>query len=616
TGTSTAKGMGFILNASLSGSLKDTTGNNLTLSSNGSDSAVHNYIGNRVDDSFIKHLIDSGVAIGSKTEVQKVDIYKKELQKYIDDNKDSNDLVKDFGDWILSFTGIDVDKKGNISFTGAGFSNSNLTAGGNLTLDNGPGNLSLSGSNLTATNGYVNLTGGSGINLNRGNISAQNDITINASNGGVSISGQNSSSGMANITSTAGNISIYGNASGVNQNGIELNNVNLTATRGQISVTGTAGTKTGDMGGAGGILIQNKVIFRSTGNTVNAYSPHPNSGLAAIAFFQGVDVHFIGNTTINTYANGGSYESPGLLFTKKWADKQTVSFENGQADINAVGGIGIKNVGGAHSYPEFHVSNATLNINASSDKGPAIFTMVQGANDGDNAQASGYKFTGDGDINIKGVTSSYNSEYDGDWGNAAGLQLRLFDNTGLNGNFTVYGESVAGPGVLVDRNANISVHNATITGTSQTGPGIQINAGDANHHPVVNLNGNTLTGTSGTGTGIGINGNNVSITNGSLNGTSGGSGAGVELTGGTNYTINGATVSGQSQAGSGVSVGGNLSVSNATVNGTTATGSGVNIGGNLTSSNTSISGTASGNGSGVSLNGNVTGDITEKNVIT
>ncbi|HIB1684258.1 TPA: beta strand repeat-containing protein, partial [Salmonella enterica subsp. enterica serovar Muenchen] len=605
-GVSTAKGMGFILNASLSDSLKSTSENNLNLSSAGSDEAVHNYIGNRVDDGFVHHLIEAGTTIGSKTEVQKVDIYKQELTDLINAST-GNDLTKDFGEWILSFSNITINKGGNISFIGASFSNSTLSAGGNLTLDNGPGNLSLSGSKLTATNGYVNLTGGSGINLTNGNISAQNDITINASNGGVTISGQNGGAGMANITSTAGNISIYGNAAGTSSNGVSLNNVALTATQGKIAVTGMADNKhTEYFSNAGGILIQNKVTFKSTENVVNAYAFNPKNGFAAISFYQGVDVHFIGDTTINTYANGGSYLSTGLLFSSPGGYKQTVSFEDGLANVNAEGGVLLYGVQGKTLTPEFHVSNATLNINASSDKGEAIATLKLGGSAADNAQNSGYIFTGDGDVNIKGVTTS---------AGASGMQLRQFNNTGLNGNFTVYGESSSGAGIIVDRNANFTVHNATITGTSQTGTGIQINAGDQYSHQV-NLNGNTLTGTSVTGTGININGNNVTITNGTLNGTSGGSGAGVQLTGGKDYTINGVNITGQSQAGSGVSVGGNLSVSNATVNGTTATGSGVSIGGNLTSSNTFINGTASGNGSGVSLNGNVTGDITEKNVIT
>ncbi|HAK6119974.1 TPA: hypothetical protein H2R31_005164, partial [Salmonella enterica] len=302
-----------------------------------------------------------------------------------------------------------------------------------------------------------------------------------------------------------------GNAAGTSSNGVSLSNVALTATQGKIAVTGMADDKhTEYFRNAGGILLQNKVTFKSIENVVNAYAFNPTNGFAAISFYQGVDVHFIGDTTINTYANGGSYLSTGLLFANPGSYNQKVSFEDGLANVNAVGGILLGGTSGKVFTPEFHVSNATLNITASSDKGVAIATLQQGGSAADNAQNSGYIFTGNGNISIKGVTTS-----DGD----TALQLRQFNNTGLNGTFTVHGESMSGAGIIVDRNANFTVHNATITGSSQTGTGIQINAGDKYSHQV-NLNGNTLTGISGTGTGININGNNVTITNGSLNGTS------------------------------------------------------------------------------------------------
>ncbi|MIV19728.1 hypothetical protein CIU17_27755, partial [Salmonella enterica] len=112
----------------------------------------------------------------------------------------------------------------------------------------------------------------------------------------------------------------------------------------------------------------------------------------------------------------------------------------------------------------------------------------------------------------------------------------------------------------------------------------------------VNLNGNTLIGTSDTSTGININGNNVTITNGTLNGTAtSGNGAGVTITGGTNYTLDGAKVTGQSADGAGVSVGGTLTVNNGTVvNGTSSgSGAGVSVAGTLTTTS----------GDGVTLKG-------------
>ncbi|EEL2206579.1 hypothetical protein G9J39_003407 [Salmonella enterica] len=603
TGVNKGNGYGFLLNAQLQGGL--LTNGSLNLSSQGSGTNVTNQIGSRVNSTIVKHMVETNMSIGSYTDTTITNMYNQsDFTKWIT----NGNLTHSFGDFGLKFTNINI-STGSINLTGASFTNSNLTAtSGDLVINNKGGQLGLANTLLNAS-GNISLTGGS-VSLSGGkNVTAGQDISINGSKSGVGINGKT-------ITANNGNITINGYAAG-SANGVSLSNVNLNASQGKISVTGTAGTKTDVYSGAGGIIIQNNVTFSSKENTINAYSPHPTYGLAALVFLRNVNARFIGDTTINTYAdgNGGeSFMSTGILFSNPGPYRQTVSFEKGQADINAAGGIGLFLASGVQNRPEIHVSDATLNINASSNRGPAIFSMEQAAGDGDAVQGSGYLFTGNGDVNIKGVTT-LKGPFD-EYGNVPGLQLRLFDNTGLKGNFSVYGESVDGPGILVDRNANFRVHNATITGTSQNGPGIQINAGDANHRPVVNLSGNTLTGTSATGTGININGNNVNITNGSLNGTSGGSGNGVQLSGGSNFTVDGATVTGQSASGSGVKVGGNLTVSNGTVTGSTETGSGVNISGNLNVSHTTITGNASGNGSGVALGGNVTGDITENNIIT
>ncbi|HGA5941779.1 TPA: hypothetical protein ACIS3Y_004341, partial [Salmonella enterica subsp. enterica serovar Saintpaul] len=552
TGVSTGKGMGFSLNASLSDSLKSTSENNLILSSAGSDAAVHNYIGNRVDDGFVHHLIEAGTSIGSKTEVQKVNLYKDVLDKVLEENTGDN-LNYSFGDWILSFNGINITKSGDINITGAGFSNGTLKAGGNLTLDNGPGNLSLSGSTLTAANGYVNLTGGSGINLTHGNISAQNDITINASNGGVTISGQNNSSGMANITSAAGNISIYGNATGGSatgrdaSSGVFLSNVGLTAKQGRIDVKGEADAVGAYDGGGlysiGGVSLSNTVNFESTSNSIYAKNLRQTSYYRAAGFVVTAGTYsFTGDTDINGVGgNDGILLNPGY----------------GQANFNFRSGshYSLEGSGVTGVYTSPFTSYTTTHINI--DGGTLDFsgkgTAGTGLSGNDyTPDRIGYIFSGNGDVNIKGSSES-----------GTGVDTRYLNNTGLNGNLTITGESQSGTGVTITYNTDWNVQNATITGTS------------------------------GTGTGINVSGNTLHITNVTLNGTSGGSGAGVQLTGGKDYIIDGVTVTGQSQA-----------------------GNGVNISGTLNTSNTSITGNAAGNGSGVSLNGNVTGDITEKNVIT
>ncbi|HGB4253882.1 TPA: filamentous hemagglutinin N-terminal domain-containing protein [Salmonella enterica subsp. enterica serovar Virchow] len=553
TGVSTAKGMGFILNASLSDSLKSTTGSNLTLSSDGSDSAVHNYIGNRVDGTLIKHLIDSNVSPGSKTEVQQVNIYKQELTDFINATT-GNDLTKDFGDWILSFNGINITKSGDINITGAGFSNSTLKAGGNLTLDTGPGNLSLSGSNLTSTNGYVNLTGGSGIDLTHGNISAKNDITINASHGGVTISGTNDSSGMANVTSTSGNISIYGNATGRHSSGVEpanngvyLTNASLIAKQGNIDIEGDTDSEGGTISwygtiGAGGVFLSGTVNFDSTSNKVYGHSSHSMSWASGGLIVDAGIFNFTGDTVINGVDENGY----GVFYTTKYG-VANFNFRSGSHySFNGAGVVGTYNDVYTAHHTNINIEGGTLDISGEGTRGSGF-----SGNDYSTFN-TGYLFSGNGDVNVKGSSES-----------GIGVDSRYLNNTGLNGNFTVTGESQSGTGVAITYNTEWNVQNATITGTS------------------------------GSGTGINISGNILHVTNVTLNGTSGGNGDGVQLTGGNDYIIDGVTVTGQSQD-----------------------GSGVNIGGTLNTINTSITGNASGNGSGVSLHGNVTGDAKENNIIT
>ncbi|ECC3884626.1 hypothetical protein CSN29_28300, partial [Salmonella enterica subsp. diarizonae] len=250
---------------------------------------------------------------------------------------------------------------------------------------------------------------------------------------------------------------------------------------------------------------------------------------------------------------------------------------------------------------EFKVSNASLNITSESmgaARGGMMSYSLTGDGPNQKSRGSGYKFTGQGDINIKGTSVK-----------GAGVDLRVLDNRKLNGKFTVNGESESGVGVIVPEFADVNVVNAAISGSSGTGVGIQLNSSDSNAKEI-NLQGNTLTGTSVSGSsGVQIKGNNVSVTNGTVNGTvSNGTGTGVLLYGNTDYTISGATVTGQSLDGAGVSAGGSLTVNDgAVLKGTvTGSGSGVVINGDLKNTdgrNVVIAGKAE-SGDGIQIAGN------------
>ncbi|EDS7590089.1 S-layer family protein, partial [Salmonella enterica subsp. diarizonae] len=188
------------------------------------------------------------------------------------------------------------------------------------------------------------------------------------------------------------------------------------------------------------------------------------------------------------------------------------------------------------------------------------------------------------------------------------MDFRTLNNKNLTGKFTVTGESNKGPGVYIPEFADVNVINASVYGSSNTGVGILINAADKNTK-TVDLQGNSLKGDSVSGgAGVQIKGKNVSITSGTIDGTvKSGSGSGVVLSGNTDYTISGATVTGTSSDGAGVLAQGNLVLNNGTVlNGTaTGTGSGVAVSGNLTNTggdNTQITGTAN-SGAGIRVSG-------------
>ncbi|EGI5702437.1 filamentous hemagglutinin N-terminal domain-containing protein [Salmonella enterica subsp. enterica serovar Chester] len=651
TGVSTAKGMGFILNASLSEPLKNTVSNNLTLSSLGSDNAVHNYIGTGVDDGLVKHLIDSSTtSIGSKTEVQKVDIYKEEFQNWLNQQKVSFNLNKDFGEWILSFSGLNLNTAGDINITGASFSDSQLWSGGNLTLDNGPGNLSLSGSTLKSISGYVNLTGGSGVNLNHGNISAQKDITINSDHGYVGISGTDDSH-QACVSSTAGSVSLRGNKYLTVSRGMQLNNVSIHAMNdvdisavgglsgirminttissesAGINIDASANRPGYDYGNAenAALILTGNMTFESvTGTNINVSNPNVIKAYApSVALALELDNMLIkGGGNINASSSYGAVVISPIPGHMVKDSKSTLTVQEGDLIINALLDEGAKggpngaegsSAAGAlvfnngYNPIEFNIKtnkgNVIINADSSANKNAPFnaFAAATPQSTANMGKFNGFRFSGDSNVSITAIADQ-----------ADAINLRLFDNTELTGHLSITGKSTSGTGVIFDRRLKTKVINATISGSSFSGDGTKLIAqlGSAD------LNGNIMTGISDTATGVSISGSNVSIVNGTVSGTSGGNGDGVQLTGGTNYTIYGATVTGQSQSGNGIGVGGNLSVSNATLKGDTVTGSGVNISGRLNTINTAITGNATGNGTGVFVSGTLIADSGENNYLT
>ncbi|EAQ6819837.1 hypothetical protein BCN13_28255, partial [Salmonella enterica] len=500
--------------------------------------------------------------------------------------------------WI--FNNTIVNSGGDVDVKGAGFTNSTINVtSGNLNIDNNGATL-LTGTTITVGDGAVNVHAGAGnIDLSKGNISAKGNVTLQAANGSISISGT-SATETASITSDRGSVSVRADAtkSGKKVDGVFLDNIVLSAGE-IINITGAIGNEVVNSVGVAGVKFSGDVSLTSMMNIIEGKNIVPVSydGKGAGVELYQANVVFVGDTTIHAESESFS----GLLFNEYYSSNNCIEFRDGSSTIHATdkgnqidiargvndqGAIGILSWLGRSRDIEFKLSNASLSITAES-MGESVgglksYSVFDGPDE--IARKSGYKFTGQGDVSVTGTA---------DKGDA--VDLRVLDNRGLNGKFTVNGKSNRGVGVIVPEFANVDVINATITGSSHSGTGIRINAADKNTHQV-NLNGNTLIGTSDTSTGININGNNVTITNGTLNGTAtSGNGAGVTITGGTNYTLDGAKVTGQSADGAGVSVGGTLTVNNGTVvNGTSSgSGAGVSVAGTLTTTS----------GDGVTLKG-------------
>ncbi|EAP7666477.1 hypothetical protein BHM34_29390, partial [Salmonella enterica subsp. enterica serovar Toucra] len=168
-----------------------------------------------------------------------------------------------------------------------------------------------------------------------------------------------------NITSTGGNISIEGNGTGFNRDGVLISNALLNASQGGITVTGVADGA--DYNLRGGVKFTNSVNLTSQSNTING--THRKG--SQIVNFAGVvinpgDYHFKGNTTIN--AESDNYA--GLAFSSS-APRTNITFSDGNFVIdakndstafNSIGGISIDNWVGTQAKIIITTLNGTLNI--------------------------------------------------------------------------------------------------------------------------------------------------------------------------------------------------------------------------------------------------------------
>lgn len=603
-GVAHVQGTGFSLATSqLLGGLADLT--NVSLSSAGSAAGAQNVLDNSiVNDANRDTLLAKRIENMTSVEMNGTAIFDDSAKSDKGWTHDYSSVDTPNGGWIFNNTSVTAG--GDVNLKGVAFTNATVTvSNGSLTLDNG-GAVPLTGTTVTVNDGAVSVhSGGGNIDLTKGNISAKRDITLKTDNGTVLISGANATV-KANITSSDGDIMITGNSG--NSMGVRLVNANLTSIN--MSINGSAiGGSNDDMASFGAVSLFGADEFHvaNTGHGemngyVNNYLDLSRNGAIVIGqIFAG------GNTSV---VFDGSFDIKGDAFTTgaKPSTTADIFFNNSSSPITFKGGKSSMTSCGHGVYNRFsayvdtHTTNFILDgadfvFNVLSETAPSPGLSMVGTTEV-NKYGSGFAFSGNGNVQLN-IHTMLPEE---------ALYLNRLTNKDLLGDFSLNVTNDIGDAIVMPGRTTVNLVNATITGTSGTGAGFRLESTDKSN---VSLGNNTITGISKTGSGIQLIGNNITLSNGTLIGTTtSGNGSGVVLTGGSNYTLDGASVTGAAADGSGIAVNGTLTVNNGTVVKGLATGggNGVTVSGDLVTDSgdgISISGTAS-SGDGIKVDGDTT----------
>ncbi|EEO8601063.1 hypothetical protein G6T41_005236, partial [Salmonella enterica] len=603
-GVARVQGTGFSLATSqLLGGLADLT--NVSLSSAGSAAGAQNVLDNSiVNDANRDTLLAKRIENMTSVEMNGTAIFDDSAKADKGWTHDYSSVDTPNGGWIFNNTSVTAG--GDVNLKGVAFTNATVTvSNGSLTLDNG-GAVPLTGTTVTVNDGAVSVhSGGGNIDLTKGNISAKRDITLKTDNGTVLISGANATV-KANITSSDGDIMITGNSG--NSMGVRLVNANLTSIN--MSINGSAiGGSNDDMASFGAVSLFGADEFHvaNTGHGemngyVNNYLDLSRNGAIVIGqIFAGGDTNVVFD---------GSFDIKGDTFTTGAKPSTTfdIFFNNGSSSITFKGGKSSMTSCSHGVYTRFSAYAATHTTNFILDGADFVFNVLSetAPNPGVsmvgttevNKYGSGFAFSGNGNVQLNIHTISPEES----------IYLNRLTNKDLLGDFSLNVTNDIGDAIVMPGHTTVNLVNATITGTSGTGAGFRLESTDKSN---VSLGNNTITGISKTGSGIQLIGNNITLSNGTLIGTTtSGNGSGVVLTGGSNYTLDGASVTGTAAAGSGIAVNGTLTVNNGTVVKGLATGggNGVTVSGDLVTDSgdgISITGTAF-SGDGVKVDGDTT----------
>ncbi|EDT2412142.1 filamentous hemagglutinin N-terminal domain-containing protein [Salmonella enterica] len=448
-----------------------------------------------------------------------------------------------------------------------------------VSLNTVAGNISLTAAsattnsvNVSSDNGAVSMSAVGNIELSNGNISAKGNITLQTDNGTVLISGANATA-KASITSTDNDIVITGN--GGNSIGVRLINANLTSNNMDINGNTTGGSNN-DKIPFGGVSLLGADEFHvaDTGRGVINGDVKNNSNFSMAGavvigqiWQQSTNVVFDGSFDINGRATGPN-NTPDFYFPDGDA---TITFKGGKSSMTSYGNGVLAEYSGysvAHAT-KFILDDADFSFNVLSDSAPSPGVVLIGDTNY-NSYTSGFVFSGNGNAQLNIHASSPDSAF----------YANRLETNNLHGNFSLNVTNDIGDAIVMLGRTTMNLVNASITGISSTGAGIRLEVGN---NSSVSLGNNTITGISDTGSGIQLTGNNITLTDGTLNGSSG--------------------------AGDGVVVSGNATLTNVTVSGETQTGTGAVVTGKLTADDTTqVTGKATqDSGTGVTLNGTVTG---------
>ncbi|EJR1884906.1 filamentous hemagglutinin N-terminal domain-containing protein [Salmonella enterica] len=448
-----------------------------------------------------------------------------------------------------------------------------------VSLNTVAGNISLTAAsattnsvNVSSDNGAVSMSAVGNIELSNGNISAKGNITLQTDNGTVLISGANATA-KASITSTDNDIVITGN--GGNSIGVRLINANLTSNNMDINGNTTGGSNN-DKIPFGGVSLLGADEFHvaDTGRGVINGDVKNNSNFSMAGavvigqiWQQSTNVVFDGSFDINGRATGPN-NTPDFYFPDGDA---TITFKGGKSSMTSYGNGVLAEYSGysvAHAT-KFILDDADFSFNVLSDSAPSPGVVLIGDTNY-NSYTSGFVFSGNGNAQLNIHASSPDSAF----------YANRLETNNLHGNFSLNVTNDIGDAIVMLGRTTMNLVNASITGISSAGAGIRLEVGN---NSSVSLGNNTITGISDTGSGIQLTGNNITLTDGTLNGSSG--------------------------AGDGVVVSGNATLTNVTVSGETQTGTGAVVTGKLTADDTTqVTGKATQEGgTGVTLNGTVTG---------